>query len=103
MRLINADIYREKLIDEQWNLEDVDGESHIRIDEVGHCINMLDRETIIEAIPIEWIEDWFLTKMKWKEHILMDKWFTGEDAIRFDVQGMFNAMVVDWRDENADS
>lgn len=59
MRLIDADIYREKLIDEQWNLEGVDGESHIRIDEVGHCINMLDRETIIEAIPVEWIEDYF--------------------------------------------
>ena len=59
MRLIDADIYREKLIYEQWDLEGVDGESHIRIDEVGHCINMLDRETIIEAIPIEWIEDYF--------------------------------------------
>lgn len=77
MRLIDADIYREKLIDEQWNLEDVDGKSHIRIDEVGHCINMLDRETIIEAIPIEWIEDWFTERQPWENtdiSTILEEW-----------------------------
>ena len=85
MKLINADIYREKLIDEQWNLEDVDGESHIRIDEVGHCINMLDRETIIEAIPIEWIEDYKETIMAepWKDNVLemIEQW--RKENVRF--------------------
>ena len=57
MRLIDADKFREEMVDRQWNLVEEDHES-IRMDEIGHWINKLDNEPTEEAIPIEWMEIW---------------------------------------------
>lgn len=89
MRLIDADKLTKKLVYRQWDIDDDIGatEDTIRVDEVGNCIDIVKKQKTVEAIPIEWIEQW--AKERNKMGYTIDMCYT-------------NDLIIDWRKENED-